>query len=116
MILHDFGMRASNIINKTSRAFHIYDESTGSIECFYPSKKKIKKHIYTPLNCSPTTYYVVTATEAERIRRSGGTLDNIAVIKDRALGRHNVEVVYLVWAKDPQVKVKLHNYNYAVNQ
>lgn len=99
---------ANRFVNMTGEVFSLYSDGSGDIYTFYCDDRGLS------LNRSPlgnrefsTVFYVVDEVMVDYIRRSGGVLDSIAMIRQKTTGRGGVEIAHLVWAKNPEIKVRL---------
>ena len=101
---------AKNLINLTSYEFEIYEDFSGSIVAI-PPEGYVPDSFYSPrlLGETVTTYYVVGNRVLKELVQRGRSLDDIAVIRGRSLGRHDKVVVYLASAEDKSVTIRLRN-------
>lgn len=99
---------ANSIINKTDRALHMYEDTTGCVEHFEVSGKRLTADPRFNMNHnSGSVFYVFTREEFEQVAQSGRELDDIAVLLDNhSFGRHGQPIDYLVWAKDMKTSVR----------
>ena len=99
-------------MNLTGERLYLYEESTGDIiefdpiDCVLPPFSD--RYAY---GAPPPQYYIVDEEKLEEIRDSGRELDDIALLESKSKGRHNAIIAYLVWANNPEIKVKLYNYD-----
>lgn len=100
-------------MNLTSTEFKIYEDFSGSIVAIPPEGYKVPDSFYSPrqLGETVTTYYVVSNRVLKELVRRGRSLDDIAVIKGRSVGRHDRVVIYLASAEDKSVTIRLRNPN-----
>lgn len=98
-----------NLVNMTDRTIRLYEETTGEIRRFPVSKDKLPVCPVRTDGGEISVHYVYEKKEAERIKKSKRKLDDVAVISERTHGRGGREIVYLVWAKDMETRVILHD-------
>ncbi len=102
---------ADNLVNLTGKTIYLYDDASGLIEGFLPSRasSSSKNWLTDPVfNTSghPRTYYVVDGSCLRKLYEAGRPLDDIAIVYNTGLGRGNVIVSYLRLAKDIRTTVR----------
>ncbi|MBR3121827.1 hypothetical protein IKF28_00025 [Candidatus Saccharibacteria bacterium] len=97
---------AEKLVNLTDERIKVYNKSSGEIVTLEPSSIQLPKE---PDDCeNPSIMYVVKKKTANRLKRSEGRrLSDIAIIRCKDRGRHNVEITYLVWGNDIHTEVAL---------
>lgn len=101
---------ADNLVNLTGKTFYVYDDASGLIEAFLPSRLSPSKNWLTDpvfnISGHPRTYYVVDGSCLRKLYEAGRPLDDIAIVYNTGLGRGNVIVSYLRLAKDIRTTVR----------
>ena len=99
---------ANRIINKTDRTLHMYEDTTGTVEHFEVSRRKLTSDPrYNMSHNSGSVFYVVSQKKFEQLAQSGRDVDDIAILLDNpTFGRNGKPIDYLVWGKDPKTIVR----------
>ena len=100
--INDNILFANRIINKTDRTLHMYEDSTGRVEHFEVSRRKLTSDPrYNMSHNSGSVFYVVSQKKFEQLAQSGRDVDDIAILLDNpTFGRNGQPIDYLVWGKD----------------
>lgn len=98
-----------SIINLTGKKISMYEESNGRIYRFEPSKEELPAAPICRKPFDDVVHYVVDHDKLEELMESGRELDDIAFVYGVGIGRHEVEISTLHWAKDPSIPVWLHH-------
>ena len=87
---------------------HMYEETTGNIEHFeVSSKKMVADPRFNYSHNKGTVFYALTQNQLEQVIKSGRDLEDIAVLLDkRDFGRHGRPIDFLVWAEDMKTRVR----------
>lgn len=102
-------IRFSNyFVNLTNYTVRLYERSTGEIWIFPPSNNTLPENPSLSPD-TPIIHYIVDQKQAEALRMSGRSLDDIAIVNKIFHGRHGVKVSYLVWGQNPNIKIHLYN-------
>ena len=98
------------LVNMTGDKIRVYEWSSGDIKKFYPVNIKLPETpIYMPEHENYPVFFVLEEDEIKELKNRR-TLDDIAVISNRSIGRNGKEISYLVWAKDMSTHVHLYRY------
>lgn len=101
---------ANNIINLTDSEIKMYEEQSGCIWKFQPDGKKVPDDFLPDWRHQEAAiYYIVDVKIVNELIRKGRSLEDIAVVKQKAVGRKNKVVSYPVWAGDMKTSVILVN-------
>ena len=98
---------SGNFINLTDSAAYLYEVCSGQIWTFLPSADLLPE---TPTfdPDAPLIHYIVEPEVAERLKESGRSLEDIAIVAGKTTGRHNHEITKLVWGKNPSIIIRLY--------
>lgn len=101
---------AHKLINLTDKPIQVYDKLSGSIVAIYPESHVLPAQ---PLkqDLEEKTYYIFNKKVANRLKKSGRTLSDIAIIKRKARGRSDTEITTLVWGENIAKEVGLCNFD-----
>lgn len=94
----------NEIVNLTNSTISVYEESTGNIWKFEPVDIKSVK--FENLNSTERQYVVDCRFQIFEIIAYGCDINNISILERHGKGRGNKTISYLVWARNPRVKVK----------
>lgn len=104
-----------HFINLTNEVIHVYESTTGIIKNFVPESREIPQTPEVFLEGAPIVHYIVNQEIASNLEALGRSLDDIAIVDRKLHGRNNVEITYLVWAKDPTIPVNLYNRAHSIS-
>lgn len=99
-------IRLSNIfINLTNETIHVYDKANGEIVELLPQPAELPD---TPCTSGkkPIVHYIVNPEIVPSLE-AFRSLDDIVIVNYINHGRHNIEIAYLSWAKDPSTNAYL---------
>ena len=95
---------AAKLINLTDKTIQVYDKCSGEIVTIHP-----KSHV---LPAQPQNedlinqyFYVFSKKVANRLKRNGRSLHDIAIIKSRSRGRNNTDITTLVWGENIKTEI-----------
>lgn len=94
----------SEIVNLTNSTISVYEESTGDIRKFEPVDIESVK--FEKSNSTEKQYVVDCRFQIFEIIAYGCDIDNISILEKQGKGRGGKIISYLVWARDPRIKVK----------
>lgn len=104
-----------NLNNDTSFLVQVYQEVTGEIVQFASRKHEPNNPVKSVDSRrgrdvgldSEESFRIVNQSTLQQLIESHRRLDNVAVVKDRDIGRDGELITRLVWAKDPNTYVRL---------
>jgi len=100
-----------DFMNLTDERICLYEESSGRIIAFDPIHCVLPPFSEVYAFEQPPQYYIVDEAKLDEIRNSGRPLEDVAVLKSKSYGRHGAPIGYLVWARNPDIRIKLHEYD-----
>ena len=109
MITNEYGqkvMYATDLVNLTGDEIRIYEDKSGGVRKFLPVGFKVPNSSYSH---DKDVYYVVERRMLNDYLADNRTLDDVALLSERSVGRRNKVVTYLVWAKDREVHIRLRS-------
>ncbi len=98
---------ARRLINLTDKTIQVYDKPSGNIITIHPESHMLP---FKPLEKDLTnkTYYIFSKKVANRLKKSGRPLHDIAIVKSRSRGRSNSEITTLVWGEKISEEIGLY--------
>lgn len=109
-------MLVGRVINLTGHKIRMYDDMTGEIFSFYSTGnylsllQKYGGHNNCLVNDCYDTIYVVRRRDIPKIKASGRSLCDLAIITSTSIGRNNKRIVYLSSADRLDVSVRLYGH------
>lgn len=106
--MYQYGMkRAAKLINLTEKPIQVYDKCSGEIVIVQPQSHVLPAE---PLkeNLEKNVYYIFNKRVANRLKRNGRSLQDIAIIKSYSKGRSDTEITTLVWGEDIKTEICLY--------
>lgn len=98
---------SGNFVNLTDTTVNIYEARSGQIWKFPPSSDPLPEVPHFKPD-QPLLHYIVEPAVAEDIKASGRSLEDIAIVCNKMIGRHGTEITYLQWGYNPDIKVRLY--------
>lgn len=95
-------IKASKLVNLTRKIITLYDKGTGEIVSILPVISNMPEQPPS----TPFIYYVVDKKTANRLKHSGRSLKDIAILHPEPyLGRGDTFLNYLLWGEDINTEV-----------
>lgn len=106
--------QTASLVNMTNDTIFVYEEVTGAIKEIEiaPSDKELPEEPEFRKK-DDRIHYVCEPRIAEEIRRGGRPLSDVAIVRNKSLGRDGKLITRLVWGNNPHIEVRLFNANNA---
>ena len=96
-----------DLINMTNKPVALYDDRTGEIIRFDPKSVNLPVRPVEDLHRRKIVHYIVDEGKLRMLNALERSLDDIAIVNSKDLGRDGVEITKLVWAKNPKIPIRL---------
>ena len=94
---------ATKLINLTGQILSLYDKGTGDIVSISPIVQDLPPE---PSETKATVFYIVNKKTANRVRHSGRSLKDVAILHPyKFYGSNNTIINYLLWGENHQTEV-----------
>lgn len=94
-------IKASTFINHTKRTICLYEQTTGDIRRFRPTRVSLRRIVAEDKRLEDGTFVILDKSQLELFRNNSEfTLENVAIVDHSAIGRNGSIVSYLVWGVD----------------
>lgn len=90
---------AAKLINLTDKTIQVYDKCSGEIVTIHPESRVLPPEPQDE-DLMNQYFYVFSKKVANRLKRNGRSLHDIAIIKNRRKGRNDSDITSLVWGED----------------
>ena len=97
---------ATKLVNLTDKTIQVYNKMSGDIVTIRPESRVLPSQ---PLkeDLENNTYYIFDKTVASQLKKNGRLLRDIAIIKNKGIGRNNTEITTLGWGENITEEVGL---------